>query len=71
MKKLLKGVDLKCLQIVDVQHPDELVHLAVDLQRLVDAENNPGGQIGVNALDQSVSGLERLRSVHRTPASQP
>ena len=62
--ELLEGVDLKSLKAVDVQHPNELVHLEIGLQCLVDVEDNPVKQVGVNALHKSVSGLECLRGVH-------
>ena len=62
--ELLKGVHLKSLKAVDVEHPDELVHLQVGLQGLVDVEDNPVKKVGVDALDKCVPSLERLRGVH-------
>ena len=53
--ELLEAVGLERLEAVDIQHPDEPVHLLAGLEALVDAGDDVGEYLGVNVLRQRVS----------------
>ena len=58
-------------EAVDVEDSDELVDLAARSQGLVDLDDDPVEQIGVDALGEGVSGEDGLKSYsdiqHKVP----